>query len=58
MAGGLDSPDTEFAPFLLEPRLVDKVWGFRDLRPWYDYVAGDDGESAPPIGEVWLTGDE
>jgi mannose-6-phosphate isomerase len=29
------------------------VWGFRDLRPWYDRVAG--GE---PIGEVWLTGDD
>jgi mannose-6-phosphate isomerase len=29
------------------------VWGFRDLRPWYDHVA--QGE---PIGEVWLTGDD
>jgi len=30
-----------------------RVWGFRDLRPWYDRVAEDD-----PIGEVWLTGDD
>lgn len=41
------------APFLLEPRFVNRVWGYRDLRPWYDKVAGDD-----PIGEVWLTGDD
>ena len=29
------------------------MWGFRDLRPWYDRVAEGD-----PIGEVWLTGDD
>jgi len=29
------------------------VWGFRDLRPWYDRVAEGD-----LIGEVWLTGDD
>jgi mannose-6-phosphate isomerase len=29
------------------------VWGFKDLRPWYDKVAGEQ-----PLGEVWLTGDE
>jgi mannose-6-phosphate isomerase len=34
---------------LYDPR----VWGYRDLRPWYDHVATGD-----PIGEVWLTGDE
>jgi mannose-6-phosphate isomerase len=32
---------------------VGRVWGYQDLRPWYDHVAA--GE---PIGEVWLTGDE
>jgi len=32
---------------------VTRVWGYRDLRPWYDRVAEGD-----PIGEVWLTGDE
>jgi mannose-6-phosphate isomerase len=29
------------------------VWGYQDLRPWYDRVA--DGA---PLGEVWLTGDD
>jgi mannose-6-phosphate isomerase len=41
------------APFLIEPIFTARVWGFRDLRPWYDRVA--EGE---PIGEVWLTGDD
>ncbi len=41
------------APFRVEPRFVSRVWGFRDLRPWYDRVPGDQ-----PIGEVWLTGDD
>ncbi|HEY1767189.1 MAG TPA: type I phosphomannose isomerase catalytic subunit [Terracidiphilus sp.] len=40
------------APFRVEPRFDTRVWGFRDLRPWYDRVAEGD-----PIGEVWLTGD-
>lgn len=37
----------------MEPLYDPRVWGFRDLRPWYDKVAGAD-----PIGEVWLTGDD
>lgn len=37
----------------MEPRYDPRVWGFRDLRPWYDKVA-----EADPIGEVWLTGDD
>lgn len=37
----------------MEPRYDPRVWGFRDLRPWYDKVA-----EAGPIGEVWLTGDD
>lgn len=41
------------APFRIEPKFVDRVWGYRDLRPWYDRVATGEG-----IGEVWLTGDE
>jgi mannose-6-phosphate isomerase len=44
---------TELAPFRVEPRFTVRVWGFCDLRPWYDRVA--EGE---PIGEVWLTGDD
>ncbi len=43
----------EMPPFRIEPRFTARVWGSRDLRPWYDRVA--EGE---PIGEVWLTGDD
>lgn len=43
----------ELAPFRIEPKFTARVWGFRDLRPWYDRVAEGD-----PIGEVWLTGDD
>jgi len=46
-------PQTEFAPFRIEPRFAERVWGFADLHPWYDRVAG-----SAPLGEVWLTGDE
>jgi mannose-6-phosphate isomerase len=46
-------PATEIAPFRIDPNFTARVWGFRDLRPWYDRVA--EGE---PIGEVWLTGDD
>ncbi len=44
---------TQIAPFRIEPVFTARVWGFRDLRPWYDRVAEGD-----PIGEVWLTGDD
>lgn len=37
----------------MQPRYDVRVWGYRDLRPWYDHVAQGD-----PIGEVWLTGDD
>jgi mannose-6-phosphate isomerase len=40
-------------PFRVEPRFVGRVWGWKDLRPWYDQVAKEE-----PIGEVWLTGDD
>ncbi len=42
-------------PFLIEPYFDRRVWGFRDLRPWYDRTVASGEE---PIGEVWLTGDE
>jgi len=42
------------SPFRLEPKFVSRVWGYRDLRPWYDRAA----EGADTIGEVWLTGDD
>jgi len=41
------------APFLIEPRFVERVWGWKDLHPWFDRAADKE-----PIGEVWLTGDE
>jgi mannose-6-phosphate isomerase len=41
------------APFRITPQFVGRVWGYTDLRPWYDRQS--EGE---PIGEVWLTGDE
>jgi mannose-6-phosphate isomerase len=41
------------APFRIAPLYDPRVWGYRDLRPWYDHQT--EGE---PIGEVWLTGDE
>ena len=52
---GIESslPHAAWAPFRIEPNFVGRVWGHRDLRPWFDHVA--DGE---PVGEVWLTGDQ
>lgn len=46
--------DTQYsiAPFRIDPKFDTRVWGFQDLRPWYNRVAEGD-----PIGEVWLTGD-
>ena len=41
------------APFRIEPQFVGKVWGWKDLHPWYDRTA-----ETEPIGEVWLTGDD
>ena len=46
-------PAAPLAPFRMEPRFDTRVWGFRDLRPWFDKEAEGD-----PIGEVWLTGDD
>ncbi len=57
MAGSSESPAPRWAPFLIQPLFVSRVWGYDDLRPWYSYVAGQ-GNGAEPIGEVWLTGDE
>ena len=45
-------PLKPLTPFRIEPQFVSRIWGFSDLRPWYDCVAQD-----APIGEVWLTGD-
>jgi mannose-6-phosphate isomerase len=47
------SASSDWAPFRLAPRFAERVWGSRDLHPWYNRVAG----SGAPIGEAWLTGD-
>jgi mannose-6-phosphate isomerase len=48
-----NTDQSQVVPFRIEPQYVGRVWGFLDLRPWYDHAS--DGE---PVGEVWLTGDE
>jgi mannose-6-phosphate isomerase len=40
-------------PFRIEPAFVARIWGSRDLRPWYEFEAKGD-----PVGEVWLNGDQ
>lgn len=43
----------KLGPFRLRPWFRTRIWGVRDLSPWYDYPVGDE-----PIGEVWLSGDD
>jgi mannose-6-phosphate isomerase len=40
-------------PFLVLPEFHERVWGTRDLRPYFSRAVG-----AEPIGEVWLTGED
>jgi mannose-6-phosphate isomerase len=40
-------------PFLVIPEFYERVWGTRDLRPYFTRVVEGD-----PIGEAWLTGEE
>jgi mannose-6-phosphate isomerase len=49
------SPSASFAwaPFRIAPFFSERVWGIRDLHPWYDRVA-----TGTPLGEAWLTGDQ
>ena len=47
------SNSSAWAPFRITPWFSERVWGFKDLHPWYDRVA-----KGEPIGEAWLTGDE
>jgi mannose-6-phosphate isomerase len=53
MSAERQNETSEMAPFRIDPKFDTRVWGSRDLRPWFDRVA----ESGDPIGEVWLTGD-
>lgn len=39
-------------PFLIVPEFYERVWGARDLRPYFNRAV-----EADPIGEVWLTGE-
>jgi mannose-6-phosphate isomerase len=42
-----------WAPFRISPWFAERVWGYRDLHPWYDRA--DDSKL---IGEAWLTGEQ
>jgi len=42
---------TEIAPFRLKPWFSERVWGRRDLRPWYEETG-----TTELVGEAWLTG--
>ena len=39
------------APFRLKPWFSERVWGKRDLRPWYESTGTQE-----LVGEAWLTG--
>jgi len=52
MADSPQSSSPQIAPFRIDPHFDVRPWGYQDLRPWFDKVAGDQ-----PLGEVWLTGD-
>ena len=62
------STPSAWAPFRIAPWFSERPWGSRDLRPWYDRVAGGGEPGSPatgpgrrggePIGEAWLTGDQ
>ena len=41
------------APFLLKPWFSPRVWGRRNLRPWYEETGTQER-----VGEAWLTGPE
>lgn len=49
----MNSERTRLAPFRLTPWFSERVWGRRDLRPWYDSTG-----TAEPVGEAWLTGSQ
>ena len=48
------SAPSAWAPFRIAPWYSERVWGCRDLHPWFDRVVAD----GVPIGEAWLTGDQ
>ncbi len=42
---------TEIAPFRLTPKFSERVWGRKDLKPWYEETG-----TTELVGEAWLTG--
>ena len=54
MASLSQTNSSAWAPFRIAPAFSERVWGYQDLRPWYDLTV----ESGVPIGEAWLTGDQ
>src|SRR5579864_2644327 len=44
---------SDLYPLLLQPQFHERVWGTRDLAPFYAREVSGGG----PIGEAWLTGD-
>ncbi|MCU1318990.1 MAG: Mannose-6-phosphate isomerase, partial [Edaphobacter sp.] len=42
---------TKVAPFRLKPWFSERVWGKKDLSPWYS-----DTGTTELVGEAWLTG--
>ena len=53
MENSFHSASFAWVPFRIAPFFSERVWGIRDLHPWYDKVAT--GEA---LGEAWLTGDQ
>jgi mannose-6-phosphate isomerase len=43
---------SSLAPFRIQPKFDVRIWGYQNLRPWFDAQANPD-----PLGEAWLTGD-
>jgi len=48
----MTSTENCLGPFRLGAMFVERVWGRRDLAPWYDKTF------AEPTGEAWLTGED
>lgn len=52
-SSGPDVAHRDLGPLLLEPLLVERIWGVSDLAPWHPGPA-----PLKPIGEIWLTAEE
>ena len=42
---------TKVAPFRLTPYFSERIWGKKDLKPWYESTG-----TTELVGEAWLTG--